>query len=102
MTKTLTEGYPMRIFAWAFGWMVFAVCLTGITSYLTYDFNLQIWQAHLRTASGIFFMIALIVGGVLTTDAAYRSRKRFFYRDEWSFICLLVTVGLFGLSLILS
>lgn len=92
----------MRLFAWAIGWIAIAVFLTGITSYLSTDFNVQIWQTHLRTAGGIFFMIALIVGGVLTTDAAYRSRKRFFYREEWSFICLLVTVGLFGLSLILS
>jgi hypothetical protein len=52
-------------------------------------------------AGGTFFFIALVAGGILTTETAYRTKRRFFYREEWSFICALVTVSLFGLSLLL-
>ncbi|SEN73932.1 hypothetical protein [Lihuaxuella thermophila] len=92
----------MRLFKWSAIWIALVILITGFLSYIAYDLDLAAWQTQLRTAGSIFFMIALIVGGVLTTDSAYRNRKRFFYREEWSFICILVTVFLFGISFLLS
>ncbi|MBA4495482.1 hypothetical protein ACFO25_19425 [Paenactinomyces guangxiensis] len=92
----------MRLLGWSVIWIATAILITGLISYISADLNVLVWQAHLRVAGGIFFMIALIVGGVLTTDSAYRNRKRDFYREDWSFICILVTVTLFGISFILS
>jgi hypothetical protein len=87
---------------WTAIWIAIAVGLTGFTSYLTSNLDPAVWQAQLRMAGGVFFMIALVVGGVLTTDVAYRNRKRSFYREDWSFICILVTITLFGISFIFS
>lgn len=92
----------MRLLKWSAIWIALVILVTGLISYISYDLDFAVWQTQLRVTGGIFFMAALIVGGVLTTDSAYRNRKRFFYREEWSFICILVTVFLFGISFILS
>jgi hypothetical protein len=91
----------MRLIAWALLWIVGALAVTRHFTYVLYGFfDPTIWQAEVRTAGSVFFMAALIIGGVLTTHSAFQSRKRFFYREDWSFICVLVTVGLFGISLL--
>jgi hypothetical protein len=91
----------MRILGWALFWSALALGITGLIAYMvSHRFDLVVWQAHIRAVGGVFFMIALVVGGVLTTESAFRNRRRWFYREDWSFICLLVTVGLFGISLL--
>lgn len=89
----------MRLLTWAIFWVASVILVTGIVSYFPANFDWELWQTQLRMAAGIFFLISLIVGGVLTTDAAYRKRSRAFYREEWSFICIIVTISLFGISL---
>ncbi|MGA9175495.1 MAG: hypothetical protein WBZ33_16175 [Thermoactinomyces sp.] len=91
----------MRILAWSLIWIFLSITVTGIVSYALDGMDLTAWRTELRTAGGVFFMAALVIGGVLTTKSAYRSRKRFFYREDWSFICILVTISLFGLSLLI-
>ncbi|WP_124726510.1 hypothetical protein [Staphylospora marina] len=93
----------MRILRWTAIWMIVAMCVTGLIAYMISEsFDPGMWKVQMRAAGGVFFLIALVVGGVLTTEKAFRNRRRWFYREDWSFICLLVTVGLFGISLLLS
>lgn len=91
----------MRVLAWSLLWLFVSLTVTGIVSYELGGADLLTWRSGLRTAGGVFFLAALVVGGVLTTKSAYRSRTKFFYREDWSFICILVTIGLFGLSLLI-
>lgn len=92
----------MRLLLWAVMWIGIAFALTALVSYISYDMDLSVFQKQLQTASAVFFMAALIIGGVFTTNRAFRNKKHFFYHEEWSFICIIVTIGLFTLSLIFS
>ncbi|TCS92789.1 hypothetical protein [Hazenella coriacea] len=89
----------MRLLTWAIFWIASVILVTGVISFISSSFDWTLWQTQLRMAAGLFFLISLVVGGVLTTDAAYRKRSRAFYREEWSFICIIVTISLFGISL---
>ncbi|RAL21467.1 hypothetical protein [Thermoflavimicrobium daqui] len=92
----------MQLLRWALLWIVGAVLVTGIMQYLIDGWNLTLWQTEIRMVASAFFFIALIVGGVLTTEKAYYSKKRSFYREDWSLICIIVTIALFGISYFLS
>lgn len=92
----------MRLISWSLIWIIVTLVVTGSISYISADLDLTVWQTNLQMSGGVFFMIALIVGGVLTTDSAFRNRKRAIYREEWSFICILVTISLFGISILFS
>ncbi|SFJ45588.1 hypothetical protein [Thermoflavimicrobium dichotomicum] len=87
---------------WAIIWIIGAIALTGIFQYVISGWDLALWQYNIRMVAGGFFLIAFIVGGVLTTDQAYRQKKRSYYREDWSLICILVTIALFGISYFLS
>jgi hypothetical protein len=87
---------------WAAIWIVGTVVLTGIMQWIIDDWNLDVWKSSIEWIASAFFFIALIVGGVLTTERAYYSRKKPFYREEWSIICIIVTIMLFGISYILK
>jgi hypothetical protein len=89
----------VKLIRWALMWLALTVGLTGLIAFGLAGGDLQIWKTYLRAAGGIYFFIALIVGGVLTTEAAYHQRTKPYYREEWSFICILVTITLFGISL---
>jgi hypothetical protein len=91
----------LRLLWWTLAWIVLAATVTGLMSWHSSHVDFVLWRELLRVAGGTFFFIALVAGGILTTEAAYRTKRRFFYREEWSFICALVTVSLFGLSLLL-
>lgn len=92
----------MRLLSWSLIWIGVAFALTGLTTYLSHDLNLSIWQKQLQTASGVFFMAALIISEVFTTKRTYHHKKKNFFHKEWSFICIMVTLGLFTLSLVIS
>lgn len=92
----------MSLLRWTLFWTIAAVLTTGLFSYILLDAGLAAWGTNLRFGAGLFFVMALVVGGVLTTDTNYKAKTRSFYREEWSFICLLVTISLFGISLIFS
>ncbi|MGA8943280.1 MAG: hypothetical protein WB502_11305 [Thermoactinomyces sp.] len=92
----------MRLLLWSAMWIGTAFALTAFLSYISYGMDVSVFQRQLQTASAVFFIAALIVGGVFTTNRAFHNKKRFFCREEWSFICILVTIGLFTLSLMFS
>ncbi|MBD1373359.1 hypothetical protein IC620_13475 [Hazenella sp. IB182357] len=91
----------MRMISWTGLWTIVALFISGTWAYLSADLDLIVLQSNMRISAAVFFMIGLIVGGVLTTDSAYRSRAKKYYREDWSFICVLVTISLFGISLFL-
>lgn len=88
----------MQMVKWALIWITLVLAGTGLYTYLEANTAIAMWPDLLRAIGGIFFAISLVVGGVLTTESAFRARKRSFYREDWSFICLLVTVFLFSIS----
>ncbi|SDZ26267.1 hypothetical protein [Thermoactinomyces sp. DSM 45892] len=92
----------MSLLKWALFWTITAVLLIGVLSYIGFDSGLAVWGSNLKFGAGLFFAVALVVGGVLTTDKNYKAKTKSFYREEWSFICLLVTISLFGISLVFS
>lgn len=92
----------MSLFRWTIVWTIVSIIFTGVLSYLLFDAGLAVWKTNLRVGAGIFFAVSLLVGGVLTTDSNYKAKKRSYYQEEWSFICILVTISLFGISFIFS
>ena len=68
----------MRLLSWSLIWTGVAFALTGLMTYLSHDLNLSIWQKQLQTASGVFFMAALIIGGALTTRRTCQCKKKSF------------------------
>jgi hypothetical protein len=90
----------MRLLSWSLMWIGIALALTGLTTYRAYDLDLAVWQRQLQTASGVFYMAAMIIGGVFTTKRSYRQKKP--VDKERSFICIMVTLGLFTISLMIS
>jgi hypothetical protein len=90
----------VKLIRWVLIWLVLTVGLTGLIAYGFSKGDFLIWKAYLRAAGGVYFFIALMAGGVLTTEVAYRERTKPYYREEWSFICILVTISLFGISLL--
>jgi|GEM_PF-5093876 len=78
---------------WAFFWVLVLAGMSGLIDWAM-DVDLTTWQMQLRLIAAVTFLCALIAGSLFTF-----SRKRF-YKEEWSFILILVTVGLFGISMI--
>lgn len=78
---------------WALFWILLFTSISGLIDWLL-DVDLSTWQLQLRMIASLTFLCAIVAGSVFTL-----SRKRF-YKEEWSFILLLVTVGLFGISMI--
>lgn len=78
---------------WSFLWIFLVAGMSGLIDWWT-DLDISTWQIQLRWIAAFTFLLALAAGSIFTF-----SRKRF-YREEWSFILILVTVGLFGISFI--
>lgn len=58
------------------------------------------WQYSIRVIAALYFLLAIITSGVMSLPAAWKKRRdNRAQREEWSFIFLLVTVLLFGISL---
>jgi hypothetical protein len=89
----------LKLLRWTLTWTILVVGVTGILAILSEDGSLLVWKEHLRIAGGVFFLLSLFVGGILTTKPAETRNARITYREDWSFICLLVTISLFGISL---
>lgn len=79
---------------WSFFWTLITSLITGLFTYQIANGNIQVWQGYLRYVGGLFFFMALLAGGVFTT----RVKDHRFCREDWSFICILVTISLFGIS----
>lgn len=75
---------------WAFLWLLLIISSSGLLGWWL-NMDLPAWQLQLRYFSAFFFLLAILTSSVFTLNR--------FYRPEWSFILLLVTVGLFGVSL---
>lgn len=90
----------MKLVRWSLIWITFAVFLTGLLTHWMASGDLSVWKEQLRIAGGIFFMIAIFIGGVLSTTPAKTRNAHVTHRDECSFICLVVTICLFTISLL--
>ena len=77
---------------WACLWLALIIGGSGLINWWL-DMDLPTWQLQLRYFSAFFFLLSIFTGSVFTL-----SRKRF-YQREWSFILILVTMGLFGISM---
>lgn len=84
---------------WTLIWIILVVGTTGIFNILYGDGGLPDWKEQLRIAGGAFFFFSLLVGGILSTKPSETKNARIIHREDWSFICLLVTISLFGISL---
>lgn len=82
------------MFRWSFFWILLLAGMSGLFDWLM-DVDRSTWQMQLRFIAAVTFFGAIMAGSLFTF-----SRRRF-YKSEWSFILLLVTVGLFGISMIL-
>jgi hypothetical protein len=76
---------------WAGLWTFLGAGGSGLFSWWT-DLNWITWQEQLRYLAAVSFFLAIVAGSIFTLS------RRKFYREEWSFILLLVTLGLFGIS----
>lgn len=92
----------MRLLIWALVWVFLAFLLTGTATYFLAPFEHTLWAHLLEAASILFFSFSLLMGGVLTTRKNYNMRRKVYYREEWAFICVLVTIILFGISLLIE
>ncbi len=81
------------MFKWSMVWIGFVSGISGLINWWM-DLDMETWQMQLRIIAAITFLLAIVAGSIFTF-----SRKRF-YRQEWSFILIMVTLGLFGISMI--
>lgn len=81
------------MFRWSILWIVFVAGLSGLIDWWM-DLDIPTWQMQLRIMAAFAFLFAIVAGSIFTF-----SRKQF-YRKEWSFILIIVTLGLFGISMI--
>lgn len=86
------KGVEMMI-RWSFFWIILLASISGLIDWAM-DVELSTWQMQLRIIAAITFFCAVVTRSLFTF-----SHKRF-YKNEWSFILILVTVGLFGISMI--
>lgn len=78
---------------WAMIWILLIAGVTGAIGWLI-ELDLPAWQLQLRYASAITFLLAIGFG------SQFQLSRRRFYREKWSFILLIVTIGLFTMSAI--
>ncbi|MDR6225873.1 hypothetical protein [Desmospora profundinema] len=59
------------------------------------------WQYSIRVIAGLYFLLAVFTSGLMSLPTTWKRRreKGVYQREDWSFIFLLVTVLLFGVSL---
>lgn len=92
----------MRYLVWSLIWISISFIVSGTFSYFVGSMSPEYWGRFLEAVTVLFFASALLMGGVMTTRQKYITKQKPYYREEWAFICVLVTIGLFGIRLLIE
>lgn len=92
----------MRYLLWSLVWISSALLVSGTISYFFDPMGPSIWARLIEATIVLFFAFSLLMGGVMTTRQKYTAQQRPYYREDWAFICVLVTIGLFGIRLLME
>ncbi|PTX50633.1 hypothetical protein C8P63_13615 [Melghirimyces profundicolus] len=84
-------------------WSIFFVFATLSLLWLTASlgwYEPYSWQYGIRMAGGVYFLIALVLSGIMSIPTVRRKTSRTPVQHvDWSFIFIVVTIALFGVSL---
>ncbi|SDC83014.1 hypothetical protein SAMN04488112_11816 [Melghirimyces thermohalophilus] len=89
----------MHMIRWSLIFVFLTLSLMWLTVYWGW-YDPTSWQYSIRVAGGIYFLLALAMSGIMSIPSVRRKSNRTpDERVDWSFIFIVVTIALFGISL---
>ncbi|SMO74647.1 hypothetical protein [Melghirimyces algeriensis] len=89
----------MYLIRWSFFFVFATLSLLWLMGSLGW-YEPYSWQYTIRVAGGIYFLLALAMSGVMSIPSIRRKNNHTpGSRVDWSFIFIVVTISLFGVSL---